>query len=168
MGIEQEMDAQRLWEKYEDIAMHFNDLLMKLRTQSLAGVAAVSSLVGIFSKEGPGSAHLEWVVAQAIFAALIGFWIAIAFLDLGYYNRLLNGSVNAIIELEGKTVKTAEQDTAATAQFNGEINMSKKIEAQFDKPFWNLKKRSYDGVVAFYAIVLLVLVAAFFFAHWRT
>jgi hypothetical protein len=140
--------------------MRFNDLLIKLRTQSLAGVAAVSSLVGIFSKEGPGDAHLEWVVARAIFAALIGFWIAICCLDLGYYNRLLNGAVNAIIELEGQT--------ADGEDFGGEIKMSKLIEAQFSKPFWNWKKRSHDGVLAFYSIVLCVLVMAFFFAHSRS
>src|SRR5664280_1831888 len=34
-----------VWEKYEDIAMHFNDLLIRLRTQALAAVAAISTLV---------------------------------------------------------------------------------------------------------------------------
>jgi hypothetical protein len=48
MGVKHEIDVQCLWEKYEDIAMHFNDLLIRLRTQSLAGVAALSALVGIF------------------------------------------------------------------------------------------------------------------------
>ncbi len=39
-----------LWDKYEAITMHFNDLLMKLRTQALAGVAALSAVDGIFAK----------------------------------------------------------------------------------------------------------------------
>jgi hypothetical protein len=160
MTIRQEIDVQNLWHQYEGIAMHFNDLLIKLRTQSLAGVAAVSSLVGVFSKEGPSDIHIEWVVARAIFAALIGFWIAICCLDLGYYNRLLNGAVNAVIELENQT--------AVEGKVSGEIKMSKSIEAQFAKPFWNWKKRSYDGVLAFYAIVLFILVLAFFFAHSRS
>jgi hypothetical protein len=75
MGVKHEIDVQCLWEKYEDIAMHFNDLLIRLRTQSLAGVAALSALVGIFSKDGPAPANitLDWVVAEAIFGAMIGF-----------------------------------------------------------------------------------------------
>jgi hypothetical protein len=32
---------RELWEKYEEITMHFNDLIIRLRTQALAGVAAV-------------------------------------------------------------------------------------------------------------------------------
>jgi len=151
-------DVQRLWEKYEGIAMHFNDLLIRLRTQSLAGVAAVSAVVGIFSKEGLGDIKLDWDIAQAIFFAMIWFWIAIWCLDMGYYNRLLNGAVNEIIELEKSTA----------GSFDGEINMSRSIEAQFNKPWWNHAKRSYDGVVMFYGIVMAVLVAGFFYAHVHT
>jgi hypothetical protein len=33
-----------VWDKYEAIAMHFNDLLIKLRTQALAAVAALSTI----------------------------------------------------------------------------------------------------------------------------
>jgi hypothetical protein len=149
------IEIQRLWEKYEGIAMHFNDLLIRLRTQSLAGVAAVSAVVGIFSKEGLGDVKLDWDVAQAIFFAMIWFWIAIWCLDIGYYNRLLNGAVNEIVELEKSTAGT----------FDGEIKMSRTIENQFSKPWWNYTKRSYDGVIMFYALVLAVLVAGFFFAH---
>ena len=152
------VDVQRLWEKYEGIAMHFNDLLIRLRTQSLAGVAAVSAVVGIFSKEGLGDVKLDWDIAQAIFFAMIWFWIAIWCLDIGYYNRLLNGAVNEIVRLEKSTRST----------FDGEIKMSQSIEAQFDKPWWNHRKRSYDGVVLFYSIVLAVLLAAFFYAHAHT
>jgi hypothetical protein len=41
-----------VWKKYEEITMHFNDLLMRLRTQALAAVAALATIVGIFSKAG--------------------------------------------------------------------------------------------------------------------
>ena len=36
-----EYDVKTLWVEYEKIAMHFNDLLIKLRTQSLGGLAAI-------------------------------------------------------------------------------------------------------------------------------
>ena len=39
-----------VWKKYEEITMHFNDLLMRLRKQALAAVAALATIVGIFSK----------------------------------------------------------------------------------------------------------------------
>jgi hypothetical protein len=151
-----EIDVQRLWEKYEGIAMHFNDLLIRLRTQSLAGVAAVSAVVGIFSKEGISDLALDWHITRAILVALIGFWIAIWCLDIGYYNRLLGGAENAIIDLENAT--------ARESTFTGEIKMSRDIEAQFGKLWWNHRKRSYDGVVAFYVIVLCVLFAGVLFA----
>lgn len=161
MSKNEEVDVQKLWEKYEDIAMHFNDLLMRLRTQTLAGIAAVSALVGVFAKEGSTSAnfHLDWAAAQAIFVAMIAFWIAVWCLDMIYYNRLLSGAVAAIIDLE--------KQTAAGASFNGEIAMSTIIDAQFKKPVLDLKKRRYMGVVAFYGIVFLVLIAGFLFAHAR-
>jgi hypothetical protein len=160
MEVNQEISVQSLWSNYEKIAMHFNDLLIRLRTQSLAGIAALSAVVGLFAKEGgTGNLHLDWVVAQAIFAAMIGFWIAIWCLDIGYYNRLLSGSVNAIVKLE--------ETTASATPFSGEIDMSRTIENQFSKPWLNLKKGSYYGVVAFYGIVLLVLFAGLWFAHSR-
>ena len=34
-----------VWVKYEEITMHFNDLLIKLRTQALAAVAALATIV---------------------------------------------------------------------------------------------------------------------------
>src|SRR3954453_20225100 len=82
MSVTQNIDVQKLWSKYEDIAMHFNDLLMRLRTQSLAGIAAVSALVGIFSKTSIAEVKTELLVAEAIFIAMGVFWVAIWCLDM--------------------------------------------------------------------------------------
>lgn len=160
MGVNDEIKVQRLWEQYEGIAMHFNDLLIRLRTQSLAGVAAISAVVGIFTKEGgAGDIHLDWTIAEAIFLAMSGFWIAIWCLDMGYYNRLLVGAVDAIETLENKT---------ANGEFAGEIDLSRTIIKTFGKDWWDWRKRGYDGVVAFYVIVLALLITAVWFAHSRT
>ncbi len=35
------------WKEYERVAMHFNDLLIRLRTQSIGGVAAFAAIAGI-------------------------------------------------------------------------------------------------------------------------
>jgi hypothetical protein len=151
MTIDDEVCVESLWAKYEDIAMHFNDLLMRLRSQSLAGVAAVSALIGIFSKEGALDIHLDWVVAEAIFGALALFWVAVCCLDLLYYNRLLTGAVTAIKQLE--------EQTKPRANFNGYINMSTVIEAEFKTNPFRLKSPRFIGVTAFYIIVLLAIVA---------
>ena len=94
------INVKSFWSKYEDIAMHFNDLLMRLRSASLAGIAAVSTLVGIFAKEGPANLKVDWLVAESIFIALAFFGSQSGSLDIFYYNRLLMGAVAALIKLE--------------------------------------------------------------------
>jgi hypothetical protein len=80
--------------------MHFNDLIIKLRTSALAGVAALSTLVGVFAKSDPGHFGITWEIAFCVFLALAAFWVAIWILDFSYYNKLLIGAVAALIELE--------------------------------------------------------------------
>lgn len=71
------IDAQALWGKYEDIAMHFNDLLMRLRSQSIAGIAALSTVVGVLAKTD----EADWLVAAMIFVAMALVWVAIWCID---------------------------------------------------------------------------------------
>ena len=90
------------WEKYEDIAMHFNDLIIRLRTQSIGGIAALAAILGVFltDKNSNNDITFNYGLASIALLFLILFWIAIWILDLGYYNRLLEGAVNAILILE--------------------------------------------------------------------
>ena len=88
-----------LWNKYEDIAMHFNDLIVKIRTQALGAVAAITTIAGILSK-GNEIGGYNWGLISSVFFFLIVFWIAIWILDFKYYNRLLHGAVDAILKLE--------------------------------------------------------------------
>src|SRR5437667_124517 len=81
-----------VWDKYEKIAMHFNDLIIKLRTQALAGVAALSTLVTLFAKSDVASSG-AWGIAAFIFGGLCLAWVAIWIIDFSYYNRLLTGAV---------------------------------------------------------------------------
>jgi hypothetical protein len=97
-----------LWEKYEDVAMHFNDLLIRLRMQALGVVAALSTLVGIFTK---AETSVTWEIAALVFAGLALFWIAIWVLDFSYYNRLLVGAVAAILELEKRSTTETQIKT---------------------------------------------------------
>lgn len=146
-GAKPPLDVQALWSRYEDVAMHFNDLLIRLRLQSLAGIAAVSTLVGLFSKEGITDIKLSWLAATIIFVAMALFWIAIWCLDVLYYNRLLSGAVAALLHLEEQT-KAGRPVT--------DIQLSTAIDAEFSKP---LGLRRFRGVVLFYSIVFAVILA---------
>ena len=154
------LDVQTLWAKYEDIAMHFNDLLMRLRSQSLAGIAALATIVGILAKGELGSLSVSWFVAMVIFFAMALFWIAIWCLDFLYYNRLLRGAVGALAELEEKS---KEPNAPITS-----INMSTLIEAEFRSPLLGDDISHFRGVLFFYGIVLAAILggAAFsFYMH---
>lgn len=144
-------ELRKLWGKYEDIAMHFNDLLMRLRSQSVAGIAAVSTLVGIFTREGIANIHMDWLIATLIFVAMTFFWIAIFCVDFFYYNRLLLGAVSALKDLEAQTSAPMR------------IDMSTKIEAEFHKPILNMRLHHFFGVIAFYLIVWAVIIGGAIF-----
>ncbi len=148
--------VKELWEKYEDIAMHFNDLIIRLRTQALAGVAALSTLAGLFAKADLGPFSYSWEIAGFVFIALALFWIAIWILDFTYYNKLLVGAVSALIELENRS---------KASTLTSEITLSTRVEEsvrgslRFAAPLTTKEKyRIKFGRWAFYVVVLIVLV----------
>ncbi len=89
----------QLWTEYERVAMHFNDLIIRLRTQSLGGVAAVATVAAVLAR-GDISHDFRWAILSATFFLLSLFWLAVWVLDFGYYNRLLLGAVDALLDLE--------------------------------------------------------------------
>lgn len=106
-----------VWSKYEEVAMHFNDLLLKIRTQALGVIATLITIVGIFAKTS--DVKLTWEMSAGAFFFLGMFWIAIWVIDFKYYNRLLLGAVLAIIDLEIISKKSAHVK---------EIKLSQEIE----------------------------------------
>jgi hypothetical protein len=160
-----------VWKEYEGIAMHFNELILKVRVQALGGVAAISTLVTFFSEAGD-KALIGWGVVTAVFFFLILFWIAIWVLDFRYYNRLLLGAVEAIVELE----EMSQTTTRIT-----ELNLSKKVEDCFytskERPnaahlAQQWRGRRPGGRAPFYRVVLIALITGFlvslalFFQDW--
>jgi hypothetical protein len=154
--VEHKISAQSLWEKYEDIAMHFNGLLLRLRSQALAGIAALSTVVGIFTKEGNSDVHRDWLVATAIFIALALFWVAIWCLDILYYNRLLMGAVEALVKLEDEHKQRSVHH----------IHMSTHIDGEFSQNLWGRKLSRFSGVLWFYGIVFVVISAGALFSGY--
>jgi len=146
-----------VWNKYEKIAMHFNDLIIKLRTQALAGVAALSTVVTLFAKSDAASSGV-WGLAAFIFAGLCLAWIAIWIIDFSYYNRLLTGAVMSIVRLE---------ERSKISSFVRHIDMSTSIEAAVANDHQRPKFKQYLklnwGRWAFYIIVFDALAAGFIF-----
>ena len=151
-------DVYELWAKYEDIAMHFNDLLIKLRVQALAGIAALSTIVGIFAKTI--DLKLSWEIAIAVIVILCLLWIAIWIIDFSYYNRLLVGAVVALMVLE-------EESKRKTKVYKIELStmIERAVESRLGsvgiKRYWRLS----IGRWAFYGIVMFALLLAIWFCY---
>jgi hypothetical protein len=138
--------------------MHFNDLLIRLRTQALAGVAAISTLVSIFARSGT-DLSMSWEVSAGVFGILCLFWIAIWIIDFWYYNKLLIGAVTALVTLEelSKTKSRIRQIDLSTTVENAVAGASRGRN----------KARAFKlrpGPRAFYLIVFLALLGGFAFS----
>lgn len=149
-----DLDTFKVWKEYEKIAIHFNDLILKLRIQSLGGVATISALVGLIL-QGKFPAHLRWHILTITFAVLLAFWIAIAVLDLCYYNRLLFGAVDAILNIEKRSAEGSRIRT---------LDLSHKIRKEVEKynEAWD---QTLTGPNLFYAIVGVTLLILAIFSY---
>ncbi len=87
-----------VWKEHENIAMHFNGLLMQLRLRALAAVGFIVTIGGIFAKNQDNG--VNWALLSVILFIVLLAWISTYVIDRFYYNKLLTGSVKAIVELE--------------------------------------------------------------------
>ena len=144
-----EFDRFSLWKEYEDVAMHFNDLLLRLRSQSLAAVAAFAAIAGALLRNGDEGV-LPWGQLASVFFLLILFWIAIWLLDLLYYNRLLLGAVQALIQIESDSTGAPSVDR---------ITLSTEIDkmAAGQGSCYSKQRGATTGVMGFYVVVLVAL-----------
>jgi hypothetical protein len=82
-----------LWYHYEEVAMHFNQLIIEYRLRLMGGVGAVgavsSYLIGGTVKD---PMRRNWLRAL-VSSGLLVLFVAAACLDLFYYNALLEGAV---------------------------------------------------------------------------
>lgn len=78
---EADLSAQQyaldVWGRHENIAMHFNDLILKVRIQALGALAILVTVGGVLMKTVPDDSHAPWGVISAVLAVLLSFWIAI-------------------------------------------------------------------------------------------
>lgn len=144
------LDHFAAWKEYERIAMHFNDLLLRIRSQSLAAVAAFATIAGVLLKTDAVGAPFHWGILSAVFAALAIFWLAIWILDFRYYNRLLLGAVNALIEIE---------ENSRDGKDPPRIDLSTKIEEAVKAGWINKDFGAPSACWCFYSLVMFVLLA---------
>jgi hypothetical protein len=107
-------DVVALWYHYEEIAMHFNSLTMHFRLQLIGGAAAIGTAAAYFiggKVVDPPQRRLLRTIVSSFLVVLI---ISAAMLDLFYYDRLLRGAVDALLDFERN---------------HPEIQMSTRIEA---------------------------------------
>jgi hypothetical protein len=130
------------WEKHEKVAMHFNDLILRIRVQALGGVAALAAIGGVLLKSAE-QPHVPWGLIFVSFLVLLAFWIAIWVLDFCYYNRLLLGAVDSLLALED----------AINSGRRLELTMSHTIERAIHG---ELRTNAGAGPRIFYSIVALV------------
>jgi hypothetical protein len=69
-------DLFEVWKEYQKIATHFNDLLIRIRSQSLAAVATFATIAGVLVKGESINADLRWGALTAVFGILSIFWVA--------------------------------------------------------------------------------------------
>lgn len=140
-----------VWKEYENIAMHFNALLIQLRTRALGGIAVITALVSVLSK-GETASDFRWSVLSAVLLILMLVWIAIWIIDVKYYRRLLYGSVRAVLEIEAIS---NSQKVVSSLQMSHRIKEATEGGRQEPaaKHFWR------DAIAWFYTIVLVSLIA---------
>lgn len=153
-----------VWKKYEDVAMHFNDLLIRLRTQALGAVAAISAIVGLFTKTSTPGEPGTWMIAAIVMFILFWLWVALWVLDLLYYNRLLLGSVAAILEIEdrSKTETTIKHLNLSTKIADAVVGVRPLVEHPPAPRFAILK-----GVWIFYSMVFVLLLGLLAFCTFK-
>ncbi len=127
MAIDKEL--RELWAKYEDVAIHFNDLIMRLRTHALTGIAGVVTVAGLaINFSGKSAPVAEWTMVLFAIGFLTIAWFALWILDVFYYNKLLEGAVQALRELETATQKG--QDDKTLKAVDDSIILSTRIFAR--------------------------------------
>lgn len=111
------MESEQLisiWDKYEHIAMHFNGLLIHLRTQALGAVATVVTAAGFLLTRSPNE---PWWAVFAVSLLLFLAWCTLWMIDVCYYSRLLLGAVNALIKIEKQSGELLELSTQVQKLF---------------------------------------------------
>src|SRR2546426_4948083 len=141
-------DAEWLhaWKTTEEVAMHFNDLIMNFRLKAIGGITAAAGVFGtiLLSKGDVATTAQNFRLFAAAAFLLVPVWFAVAWIDLAYYQKLLRGAVDEALRLEEST--------------KGRIELSTRIEAAVNSS--RLERDHRMSRRAFYVLPGIALVAA--------
>lgn len=149
-------DIFEAWLEYEKVAMHFNELLIKLRTQALAGVVALSTVAGFIAKS-TSSNSFNWGFLSCILIVITFAWIAIWLVDFQYYNKLLLGAVDEVMRIEELSKTKASLDKIALSTQIEKVERTGKPD---NLPHRSACARLFQGRVLFYLITFIGLASA--------
>jgi hypothetical protein len=140
--VEKSEQLISIWDKYENIAMHFNGLLIHLRTQALGAVATVVTAAGFLFTRSPNE---PWWAVFAVSLLLLLAWCTLWMIDVCYYSRLLLGAVNALIKIE--------------KQSDGALDLSTQVQKLFGVPREDSARLNWQ-IYVFYMPIALFLFCA--------
>jgi hypothetical protein len=89
-----------LWFRYEEIAMHFNTLLMQYRLQLMGGIGAIGTAASVLIAYSLTEEKAHARVRALVSGGMLVLIASAAALDVFYYNRLLAGAVAALLRFE--------------------------------------------------------------------
>lgn len=88
-----------LWKEMQGIIAHFNELIIKLRVQSLGGLAAITAILAVVTKSTEDLSLMYFIIALALIFFVM-LWRALWILDTRYYSLLLLGAVDEMLAVE--------------------------------------------------------------------
>lgn len=130
-----------LWWRYEQVAMHFNELIIQYRLQLMGGAGLVGTLSSYFIGSHVRNAERRHTIRAYVATVVLILLSAGAALDLFYYNELLLGAVDALKQFESE---------------HPAIYMSTAIDKRF----------SAQGVNTLYLVYGIILVPLAIFTVW--
>lgn len=145
------------WKTVIQTQMHFNDMLMKMRTAAISVVVAIYAVAGALVGQFPNSFLVICGKQVHISILIIGFgitlWIGIFLIDYKYYYKMLLGAVERGYEFD---------EAFSNVKVYKDLSMfglSSKIRDKIGKPGaskWYVI--AYYGIVLCLAVVYLIIV----------
>jgi len=155
---EGEIDSQRLgllleeWKTVIQTQMHFNDMLMKMRTAAISVVVAIFGATAVIIGQFPDR-YLEIFSRQVHVSAIVilfglALWVGIFIIDYMYYYKMLLGAVQRGYEFDKAFSNTKLYKDLCL------FGLSTKIRDAIGKP-----GASKCYIFIFYGVVLVIAVA---------
>jgi hypothetical protein len=115
---EEQKNWVELWAKGEDVAMHFNQLIMTFRLRALAALGVAGGVVGtvLLNEKSAQYTRFNYVAFAFAMFFIAVLWLAVAAIDILYYHRLLVGAVEDLLRLEKQSNGVIQLSTAIAAR----------------------------------------------------